>query len=327
MIKTLDASFIIVNYNGKKYLKRLINSINNQTNSSHETIIVDNDSTDKSFEYINKYFPKIILIKSPNIGYGRGCNLGAKYAKGKFLIFLNPDIYCPRTYLNEFLRFYQTSSKQFSEPIGCLGSPSIGFNADLKIIPPANGGIIDIFGTPRESPSPSRVIDTFFSIGTGIFIKRDIFNKVKGFNPNIFLYGEEIDLCWRLKTQGYRHLIDNQNYIFHLGGGSMQGNNRPRQIALMTYGCFISAIENYQNLSLIVILPLYLIYIMLTIICLPIIKNFKLGYSLEMIKIYSEIFKDLKNILDFREFVQKNRTVSDFQLLKYISIVPSVFLH
>jgi GT2 family glycosyltransferase len=327
MKRSPDISLIIVNYNGKRFLKHLIESIRRQSLLSHETIIVDNDSSDHSAEYIAKNFPEIKLIRSANIGYGRGCNLGAKSAKGKFLIFLNPDLYLPQDCLLKILKFYRLKSSQYSQPIGCIGIHGIKFGSDPKSFPPAGGGIIDLFGTPRESHNPQYIEDSFFSMGTGLFIKNQVFKKIKGFTPNIFLYGEEIDLCWRLKTQGYRHFIDNNNYFFHLGGGSKFGDNHPRQVALMTYGCFLDSFTNFQTVTLIFILPLYFLYLLSIIIFLPILKNFNYKYSFEIIIAFQKFFRDFKNIIKFRNFVQKYRKVNDLQLARYISLIPSIFLH
>lgn len=327
MKKTLDASFIIVNYNGKKYLKRLIESINQQSNPSHEIIIVDNDSSDHSAEYITRSYPRIKLIKSSNIGFGRGCNLGAKSAHGEFLIFLNPDVYLTPNYLSEYLNFYHQKSRQYSDPIGCLGCPNINFNTHPKSIRTFGGGIIDIFGTPRESSDSKKIDDSFFAYGTGLFISRQAFEKAKGFTPNIFLYGEEIDLCWRLKTLGYRHLVDNHNLFYHVGGGSKFGDNRPRQIALMTYGCFLDTFTNFQTITLIFVMPLYFLYLLSIIVFLPALKNFNFKYSQEIIIAFTKFFKNYKNILKFRKFVQSHRKINDLRLFKYISPIPSILLH
>lgn len=327
MKKPFDASFIIVNYNGKKFLKRLIESIQNQINSTFEIIIVDNASTDGSVEYITKYFPKIKLIKSPNVGFGRGCNLGAKSAKGKFLVFLNPDVYLTKNYLENYLKFYHLKSLQYPEPIGCLGCPNLEFDTHPTSIRIFGGGILDIFGTPRESSDPKKIDDSVFAYGTGLFINKKVFNKVKGFTPNVFLYSEEIDLCWRLKTRGYRHLVDNNNLFYHVGGGSKFGDNRPRQIALMTYGCFLATFTNFQTITLIFVLPLYIFYLLAIIIFLPIIKNFNFNYVKEIFFAFKRFYWDFKNIVKFRNYVQNTRSVSDIQLAKYFSLIPSILLH
>jgi GT2 family glycosyltransferase len=326
-MKKIDASFIIVNYNGQHYLDRLIKSIQNQTNKSFEIIIVDNDSTDNSVDFLNKNFPNFKLIRSSNIGFGLGCNLGAKNAKGEFLLFFNPDSYLTNTFLAQHLKFFKEKSLQYPEPIGCLGSPNKDFDSSSKLTRLFGGGVIDIFGTPRESTNPNLIEDSLFVFGNGLFIKRSLFEKVKGFTPNIFLYAEEIDLCWRLKIMGFRHLMNNQNMFFHVGGGSKFGDNRPRQIALMTYGCFLDSFTNYQTLTFLLLLPFYLLYLLAIIVSLTITKKFNFSYATEIIIAFKKFFTDYKKIISFRQFVQKNRKLTDFKILKYISLIPSILLH
>lgn len=331
-----SASFIIVNYNGEKYLQRLLTSLLDQSNQSFEIIIIDNASTDNSLLKIKEFINSLktcpsgrrvknfkLKINLSNLGYGLGCNLGAKKAVGQFLIFLNPDTFVPPDFLLNYLKFYRQKLTIYPKNIGCINCRIVEYNSPSTEPKDWGGGVIDIFGTPRESTNLQNVDDSFFVFGTALFIDRLLFLKTKGFHPNIFLYGEEIDLCWRLKTQGYRHLIDNRNFFYHLGGGSF-GNNRPRQVALMTYGCFIGTVTNFQTISLIFILPLYFIYLISILIFLPTLKGFNFKYNQELFLIFKKLLTDYKSILQFRRFVQNNRLVSDFKLLKYVSIVPSI---
>jgi len=320
----LSASFIIINYNGKKFLHRLLNSLFVQDNQSFEIIIIDNGSTDNSINFITKNFPSIKLIKSLNVGYGQGCNIGAKYAIGKFLFFLNPDIYLPDNFLSRNLSFYRKKNKLLNHPIGCITSIPLNFNSNPSVINYNSGGIIDIFGTPQRKSKPEIFDNSFVLLGACLTITRQLFNKIKGFNPNFFLYGEEIDLCWRLKIFGYQNLIDKNNHFFHLGGGSNFGRNRPKQVALMTYGCFIDSITNYQTITLLFLLPLYLVYLLSLLLFLPFFKNLNFNYTKELLFAFRQFLKDYNKIFKFRNFVQKNRTVTDWQLRKYISLIPSI---
>lgn len=325
MLKKIDASFIVINYNGKKYLSRLIHSIQQQEHRSFEIIIVDNESVDNSVNYLQKNYPSIKLIKSSNIGFGLGCNLGAKYSRGKFLIFLNPDCYVPKQYLSNFLKFYSEKSSSLPEPIGCINCRVVDYHSQTTFSRVCGGGIVDIFGTPRESFNPERIEDSFFVFGTSLFIERKTLLKVGGFNPNIFLYGEEIDLCWRLKLHGYRHLIDNQNFFYHLGGGSF-GKDLPRQVALMTVGCLISSMTNYQTITLLLIFPVYLIYLLFLITFLPVYYHFNFKYSLYLLIELKKYIFQIGKILKFRNFVQKTRTKNDATLLRYFSVLPSIII-
>jgi len=86
-------SIIIVNYNDQKWLKKLFDSIKSQTYTNYEIIVVDNDSTDNSVDFIERNYTKAKLYRSKNLGYGNAANTGSKQATGEFLIFLNPKIF------------------------------------------------------------------------------------------------------------------------------------------------------------------------------------------------------------------------------------------
>jgi len=317
-------SFIIVNYNGEKFLPKLINSIQNQSSKSFEILLVDNNSSDNSVKLVCSKYPSVKVIKSSNIGYGRGCNLGAKHSRGEYLVFLNPDIYLDENYLKNILQVYQQKTLQYSETIGCLNCKISDYTSNHVSDSITDGSIIDIFGNPRQ-PSPTKSNDDSFHVmGTGLFIRKKIFNNIGRFNPNFFLYGEEVDLCWRLKTQGYRNIFTNDTVIYHYGGASF-GNNRPYQVALMVYGAFLGAFTNYQSITLLLLFPLYFFYIILLSIALCIKNKLNLNYFFELIKQFRIFFRNLKKIIKFRNFVQNNRTKSDLKLFRDISFIPTVF--
>lgn len=317
------ASFIIINYNGRRFLERLIRTIKQQTVSSFEIIMVDNASTDDSIEFVAKKFPQVKIIKSTNIGYGRGCNLGSKQAIGDFFVFLNPDIYLEPDYLEKITQFYYQKQKQYRQPIGSINSKFVDFDIEPSKYPDAVSNIIDIFGTPQALNDVSRIEDTFLAFGAAMFINAHTFKVIGGFHPNIFLYGEELDLCWRLKTHGYRNLITNDTHFFHFGGGSF-GSNRPKQIALMTYGCFIASFSNYQSLTLLAIIPVYFVYLLLLTLLLPITQKLDFSYSLELLSAFKSFFTDFDSLVKFRRLSQAKRTVTDYKLSKYITPVPSI---
>ena len=102
MDKQLLVSVIIVNFNGKEFLQRCLPSVFeiNFPKSKYEVIVVDNDSKDMSVNYINKHFPDVVLIQSEkNLGFSGGNNLGATYAKGKYIVLLNNDTVVDKNWL------------------------------------------------------------------------------------------------------------------------------------------------------------------------------------------------------------------------------------
>ncbi len=315
-MKINKISIIIVNYNGQKFLDRLIESINDQTYRNFEVLLVDNSSSDNSIDYVNGKYPWVKIIVSGNCGYGHACNIGAKKSEGDCLIFLNEDMYLPNNFLVNMIDFRENIAGNM---IGGITCKMVDFDANPEEMLATFGGQIDLFGFPLKRRA-SR--DTFVISGAPFFIERKLFNHVGGFNENIFLYGEDIDLCWRLKIFGYNNYVNHSTYLHHFGGG-VTGGFGPRKTSFLVCSSFIPMLTNYNKISLVGILPFYFMYIVILNIGLFIVKTFNIQYNIEIIREYGACLKKINNILKFRCFVQNNRTKSDFFMFKYISFVPA----
>ena len=319
------ATIIIVNYNGVKFLPRLLKSISSQAEKNIETIVVDNASTDTSVQYIKKEFPKIKVVKTENKGYGYGCNTGARHAKGKHLLFLNPDIYLPKDFTTKILSFfYQTQKNNPHKKIGAIGCKVINFDSNPKDTPNVTISKIDIFGNPLDLHISNPSQKTLIVGGIPFFIERKTFLQTKGFNENIFLYGEEIEYSWRIKILGYENFITPDVYFYHYGSGIVGKEASPQKIAFMIYGLFLASYTNYSLLTLLLICPIYLLYLITIFLSLPILTKFKLNYNYQILICFSKFFKNIKNINFYRNYVQKNRRLNDLQIIKYISPIPAV---
>lgn len=320
----MKISIIIANYNGLIFLPRLCKSICYQSFKDFEVIFVDNSSSDASINFIKTKYSKFKIIKTRNGGYGHGCNIGAKIAKGEFLIFLNPDMYCPKNFLKDLLDYhYQVKKNNPNKLIGATGLQLIDFNSKLKNVPINTLNKVDIFGNPLgfeiSNPSNNSMIVT----GSPFFIEKSVYTKTKGFNTNIFLYGEEVEYCWRLTILGYNNFINPKKHLFHYGSGIV-GKTNSKKIADMTYGNIISCYTNYGTISLILIFPIYLIYYFCLILGSFILTKFKFEYSVELLKLIPRFISNYRNINKFRIFTQKNRKITDMEFTKYISLVPAV---
>src|SRR5271154_17653 len=187
----LIGSIIVVNYNCKQWLARFFPSLRAQKIFDRcEVIVVDNSSTDGSAgtceqemkSWANGHF----LPTGGNYGFGGGCNLGARTARGKYLFFLNPDVWLEPDCLEEFVRHAESStSKVFS-------AMEVGYD-DENLMPGTHGqGApgFDIFGCTTP-PSPKENLDQLFAIGSFFFIDRELFQKIGGFDREFFVYGAE----------------------------------------------------------------------------------------------------------------------------------------
>ena len=101
-----QVSIIIANYNGRDLLEKCLESLSNVNYKNLEIIIVDNNSTDDSVEFVTKNYPSIILVKlDKNKGFAEPNNIGAKIAKGQFLLFLNNDTVVTENFISEMKKY------------------------------------------------------------------------------------------------------------------------------------------------------------------------------------------------------------------------------
>lgn len=230
----MDVSIIIVNYNTKDLLKDCIESILLQTiDIEYEIIIVDNDSHDGSVEMLREEYPVVKVIEAgENLGFGRANNLGMKGAKGKYFFLLNSDTLLLNNAVKAFYDQAEKLSGQYMKtPV--LGSILLGRDKKPchsygKFQTPGQE-LLNItakylrFLKRKELLSPERVADSKpvdYITGADLFLPRRAFEETGGFDPDFFMYCEEVDWQRRLADKGYVRLIVDGPEIIHLEGGS-----------------------------------------------------------------------------------------------------------
>jgi len=231
---TID--IIIINYNSGEMLKNCLNSIFNLDRINFilkQIIIVDNNSNDESIKNIEDIDLPIRLIKNKeNIGYGRACNLAAKFSNSDYILFLNPDVILMKNSLEEIINFLK---KNNSNKYGVIGIQLLSFNNKISRtccrFPNLLHFINKILGLDKLS---NKIFKTYFMtdwdhnesrrvdhvIGAFYFIKRDLFFKVDGFDEKYFLYFEDLDLSYKLHKIGYEEFYLTTAKALHKGGGS-----------------------------------------------------------------------------------------------------------
>jgi len=227
----MDVSIIIVNYNTKTLLKQCLVSVFNKTeNIDFEIIVVDNASHDDSQQMLKNEFPKVKLIESEkNVGFGRANNLGAEQATGKYLFLLNSDTILINNavfFLFDFLENNPKAgiccgnlfdeNKKPNRSYFMYSSPLFRelnrFFARLpeKICYGKNA-------TFNYTKKPKIISD---STAADLMIRAELFKKIKGFNTDFFMYGEDRYLNYIIKKQQYHVYNLPQAEIIHLEGKS-----------------------------------------------------------------------------------------------------------
>jgi hypothetical protein len=231
----MDVSVIIVNYNTKLLTKDCINSVFACTEGiEFEIIVVDNASTDGSYEELSKD-ERIIFVRSyVNLGFGKANNLGFQYAKGKYIFCLNSDTILRNNAIKLFYDKMESCDKKIS-CMGCLLQDAnhqyIHSYADF---PTLENLILDVFPyfsklvglkPMRMDPLSRRCPNSdFFQVdyitGADLFIRRNVIEELGLFDPAFFMYFEDPELQFRYSKAGYLSYIYDAPKIVHLEGKS-----------------------------------------------------------------------------------------------------------
>jgi len=233
MDSKIKLSIVIVHYKNETDLFECLDGLYKlKTNKSFEVIIVDNSENNNVQKLLNvKKYKNLKYILAPkNLGYGAGMNLGAKYAKGEYLFILNPDVVFKADIVSSLINIiskdekmaiiapllYTTNNKMMDQgareltPLRAL----IKYSFLDKIFP--NNPISKNFWVKNWKENKLNEVDNV--PGTALVIKKDIFNKVGGFDEKFFLYFEEFDLCKRVREEGYKIFIDPNSKLIHKWG-------------------------------------------------------------------------------------------------------------
>ncbi len=234
-----ELSIIIVSYNTKKLtqgcLESCLKSLKNAP-FSYEIVVVDNASTDGSPEMLKMYEAKLKERFKPipsdeNIGFGKGNNLGAKHAQGKYILFLNSDIVVLNEAISKLFQFY----RQNEGKIHFLGGKLLNKNMTdqnsaawfftLPVVFAIHFLRGDHWNFTRFSPNKIKMVD--WVSGACILTKKNYFDALEGFDRDLFMYMEEVDLLYRAKQKGYLTYFYPEARFIHLGSGSSAGRTFP----------------------------------------------------------------------------------------------------
>jgi len=223
----IDVSIIIVSYNTEDLLKKCINSIvENTKDIQYEIIIVDNGSKDGTIEYLKniKLNNITIIYNNKNLGFGSANNIGIKYSRGKYILFLNSDTILINNAIKIFYDYFENTE---NTDIGVLGCYLKNDNGDIihsyesfpsiKTFLASELHLDKIYAiNENKIVNNSKIIEVDYVTGADMFVSRSIIKKFnKFFDEDYFMYFEDTDIQFRLKNMGYRRIIIPGPEIIH----------------------------------------------------------------------------------------------------------------
>lgn len=222
----MKLSIIILNYNVRYFLELCLQSVEAAILSiDAEIIVVDNNSTDESCEMIKENFPNVKLIENKdNFGFSKGNNIGVAIAKGEYICILNPDTVVAE---DTFMTLIAFAEKQKS--LGIVGCKLIDGNGAFlpeskRNVPVTKIAIKKALGNSKAyyanhlKENEIGRVDIF--VGAFMLLKRNVYNQVNGFDEDYFMYGEDIDLSYKIKKAGYQSFYYGETAVIHYKGES-----------------------------------------------------------------------------------------------------------
>ncbi|MGE5812065.1 MAG: glycosyltransferase [Ignavibacteria bacterium] len=231
----MDLSIIIVNYNVKEFIQNLLHSIFKAgCNLKYEIIIIDNASDDGSADFIKEKFPNINLISNKkNLGFGKANNIGLAAAKGKYILLINPDTLIREDTLEKMISFFESSpdaglagckilNPDGSLQLACRRSFPGPWTSFCKVT-----GLSSLFPHSRLFArynltylDENRTYEVDAISGSFMMMKKEVYEKIGGFDEQFFMYGEDLDLCYRIQKAGWKVYYTPDTQIIHYKGES-----------------------------------------------------------------------------------------------------------
>lgn len=230
-----SCSVIIVAYNSCDFIPACLKSVRDACEGiDSQVIVLDNGSPEPILPEIKKFFPEVLWMDSKeNLGFGKGCNLAEKKASKPYLFFINPDTIVSKDSFRQLLDF------AFEHPeSGIVGSRILNEDGSLQLacrrsFPTTFSAISKTVGLAALFPKskllasynmtyadPDEVTEVDAVSGSFFCMRRDLYEQLKGFDEDFFMYGEDLDLCFRAKAAGFKNYYTPATNILHFKGQS-----------------------------------------------------------------------------------------------------------
>lgn len=220
----IELSIITVTYNNENTIDDYLESVLKTKEKAYELIIIDNASPDGTVSKIPKHPQIKLLVNKENLGFSKACNIGAKNARGEYLFFLNPDTKIFKNSIQNLLQYIKENPS-----VGLVAPKLINRSGhaqpSVKKLPTVLGVFKEYYLNISNSfdeyvPDGSEPVEVECVYGAAFIIRKDIFDKLGGFDEKFFLYYEDLDLCRRLKNLNLKIIYYPKAKIEHEVGTS-----------------------------------------------------------------------------------------------------------
>ena len=237
----MKLSIVIPTYNAHEWIEQCLDSIRLHHSACHyEIIVVDDKSSDDSVAIVRSKFPDVRLFSNDrNLGFGKTVNVGLRAAAGACILVLNNDTWMHEGTLDAMIRYLDDH-----QDTGIVGPKVLSGNGAIqeqcrRRIPTPVAALLYFTGVARMFPKNPRIagylmtatdenqtLDVDSVSGACLMVRREVLEKIHGFDEEYYLYGEDMDFCWRTKLAGWKVVYYPAATITHFGGQGGTGNKR-----------------------------------------------------------------------------------------------------
>lgn len=230
-LSTKKVAIVILNWNGAKLMEEFLPSVIAYSPIERtEVVVADNGSTDNSIALLQEKFPSVRIIRlDKNYGFAEGYNQALKQLDNEYTVLLNSDVEVTPGWLDAPLAALEADATI------AAAQPKIRAQRNKEYFEYAGaaGGYMDIYGYPycrgrmfhvveKDEAQYDTPADILWATGACLFIRTAVYKEVGGLDAGFFAHQEEIDMCWRLRSRGYRLVCTPQSVVYHVGGATLQ---------------------------------------------------------------------------------------------------------
>ena len=231
----MQLSIIIVNYNVKYFLEQcLLSLIKACNNVEAEIFVVDNNSTDGSKTFFNGKFPSVKFIwNDENIGFAKANNQVVQQCGGEYILFLNPDTIVPEDCFEKCLMFIQWQQKPGAVGIRLIDGSGNFLKESKRAFPSPLTSLFKLFGLTALFPHSKTFARYYLGnldeyknhevdvlVGAFMMIPKNVLQTVGSFDEKFFMYGEDVDLSYRIQKKGFKNYYYSEISVIHFKGES-----------------------------------------------------------------------------------------------------------
>ncbi len=256
----LRLSIIIVNYNVKYFLEQCLYSVQKACENIHAEIwVADNCSTDGSKEYLHNRFPDVNFIWNDiNLGFAKANNLALAKTTGDYILFLNPDTIIAEDCLEKCIQFLETHPQAGALGIRMIDGAGSFLKESKRAFPSPFVSVCKLSGLTALFPT-SRIFAKYYVghlsekenhevdvlAGAFMIIPKVILDKVGSFDETFFMYGEDVDLSYRIQKAGYQNYYFAESTIIHFKGESTR--KKDFKYVKMFYNAMILFVKKHYS--------------------------------------------------------------------------------